>query len=126
MPLPLEVLVALDLQTGLLGLEIGGVIALIRVGMAAVELEDPLGDVVEEVPVVRHGEDGAGVFRQMLLQPGDGLGVEMVGRLVQQKQVRLLEQQLAECDPATLTTGELGDVGIARRQPQRIHGLIEA
>src|SRR5690606_6476298 len=57
--LELGVLAALHLHALGLLLQVGGVVALVRVGAAAVELEDPLGDVVEEVPVVRDGDDGA-------------------------------------------------------------------
>ena len=100
---------ALDLEAVLLGLEVGRVVALVGVGLAAVELEDPLGDVVEEVPVVGDGQDGAGVRRQVVLQPLHRLGVEVVGGLVEQQQVGLLEQQLAQRDAAALTTGEVVD-----------------
>ncbi len=37
--------------------------------MATVELEDPLGHVVEEVAVVGHRDHGAGVFLEVTLQP---------------------------------------------------------
>ncbi len=55
--LALGVLLALDLEPGGLRLQVGGVVALVRVGTAAVELEDPLGDVVQEVPVVGDRDD---------------------------------------------------------------------
>ncbi len=44
---------------------------------------------------MRHGDDGAGIFLQMPFQPGDRFGVEMVGRLVEQQQIGLL--QAASC-----------------------------
>jgi hypothetical protein len=69
--LPLEVLLALDLQPGRLQLQVRRVVAFVRVGAAAVELEDPLGHVVEEVAVVGDGEDRAWVLREVLLQPLD-------------------------------------------------------
>src|SRR5207248_3902304 len=47
----------------------------------AVELEDPARDVVEEVTIVRDRDDRTGVLVQMVLEPGDALGVEVVGRL---------------------------------------------
>src|SRR5215207_3498357 len=80
--LALGVLGALALEAGGLGLEVGGVVALVGVVPAAVELEDPLGDIVEEVPVVGDGDDGAGVLLEVLLEPGHALGVEVVGGLV--------------------------------------------
>ena len=121
----LGVLLALDGQALLLLLQVGGVVALVRVGAAAVELEDPLRDVVEEVPVVGHGQDGAGVLREVLLQPQHALGVEVVGRLVEQQQVGRLEQQLAQRDAAALTTRQDADVGVGRRQAQRVHRLLD-
>src|SRR6202034_3853562 len=47
---PLDVLLALDLDPRRLRLQIRGVVSLVRVGMASVELEDPARNVVEEVP----------------------------------------------------------------------------
>ena len=121
----LGVLLALDLQAGLLLLQVGRVVALVGVGAAAVELEDPLGDVVHEVAVVGHGDDGAVVGREVLLEPQHRLGVEVVGGLVEQQQVGLLQQQLAQRDAAALTTGEHGDVGVRRRAAQGVHRLLE-
>ena len=71
------------------------------------------------------GEDGAGVVLQVLLQPQHALGVEVVGGLVEEQQVGLLQEQLAQGDPAALTTGQDGDVGVGRRAAQRVHRLLE-
>jgi hypothetical protein len=124
-PLQLGVLLPFDLQATRLGLQVRGVVAFVRVALAAVDLEDPLRDVVEEVPVVRDGDHGAGVLLQVLLEPLHTLGIEMVGRLVEQQEIRLLEQQLAQGDPALLAAGQDGHVGIARRAPEGVHGLVE-
>jgi hypothetical protein len=61
----------------------------------------------------------------VLLEPQDRLGVQVVGGLVEQQQVGLLQQQLAQGDATALTTGEHRDVGVRWRAPQRIHGLLE-
>ncbi len=71
------------------------------------------------------GEHGAGVLGQVLLQPLHALGVEVVGGLVEQQQVGLLQQEPAQRDPAPLAAGEHRDVGVAGRAPQRIHRLLE-
>ena len=121
----LRVLLALDGEALLLLLEVRRVVALVRVETTAVDLADPAGDVVEEVPVVGDGEDGARVARKVLFEPEDGFGVEVVGGLVEQEKVGLLQQQLAQRDAALLTTGEDGDIGVTGRAAQGVHGLLE-
>jgi len=49
----------------------------------------------------------------------------VVGRLVEEEQVRLGEEQPAQRDPPTLTARERPDVGIARREPKGVHGDLE-
>ena len=93
--------------------------------MTAVDLRDPLGHVVEEVAVVGDGDDGTLVGGQVLLQPQHALGVQVVGGLVQQQQVRCLQQQLAQGHAAALTTGQVLDLGVRRRAAQGVHGLLE-
>src|SRR5213083_30759 len=80
----------------LLLLEPGRVIALPRDAAAAVELEDPAGHVVEEVAIVGDRHDRARIFLEEALQPRHRLGIQVVGRLVEQQHVGLGEQQPAE------------------------------
>ena len=47
--------------------------------------------------------DRAGKVTQRPFEPGDAFRVQMVGRLIEQQQVRLFQQQPAQRDPATLT-----------------------
>ena len=75
---------------------------------------------------MRDRQHGARVLRQVLFEPLHTLGVEVVGGLVEQQEVRLLEQQLAQRDSAPLATGEVGDRLVARRAPQRVHRLLDA
>jgi cyclopropane-fatty-acyl-phospholipid synthase len=49
----------------------------------------------------------------------------VVGRLVEQQQVGLLQKQLAQRDASAFAAGEHADVGVARRQPQRVHRHLE-
>ena len=79
-----------------------GVVALPRNAAAAVELEDPAGDVVEEVAVVGDDEDGARIVAQVALEPQHRFGIEVVGRLVEQQKLGLLQQQPAQRDAAAL------------------------
>ena len=71
------------------------------------------------------GQHGAGVGLEVALQPVHRLGVQVVGRLVEQQQVGLLQQQLAQRDPAPLAAGEHVDHGVRRRAAQRVHRLLE-
>ena len=62
---------------------------------------------------------------QVLLEPLHTLGVEVVGRLVEQQQVRLGQQQLAQRHPAPLTAGQMRHRLVGRRAAQRVHRLLE-
>ena len=57
--------------------------------LAAVELQDPAGQLAEEHAVVGHEHQRGVPAVQELLQPVDGVDVQMVGRLVQQQQIGL-------------------------------------
>ena len=70
-------------------------------------------------------QDRAGIFAQMAFEPVHRLGVEMVGGLVQQQQVRLVQQQLAQRDAALLAAREMGHLGVVGRTDQGVHGLID-
>ena len=109
----------------LLLLEPGGVVALPGNAVPAVELEDPAGHVVEEVAVVGHADDRARVLLEVFLEPGDGLRVEVVGRLVEQQHVGLRQQQPAERDAAALAAGELRHLRFPGRQAQRVGRDVE-
>jgi len=74
---------------------------------------------------VRHGDHRAGVLLQEALEPRDRLRIEMVGRLVEQQKIRRLQQQPAERNPAAFAARKLGDVGVRRRQAQRVHRVLE-
>ena len=119
------VLAALLLQPLGLGFEIFGVVALVGNAAAAVELEDPAGDIVEEVAIVGDDHHRARIGAQMLFQPRRRLGVEMVGRLVEQQQIGLAQKQLAERDAAALAARQLGDVGFLGRAAQRLHRHLD-
>ena len=121
----LSVLLALNFEAGTLLLQVGGVVTLVGVQVTAVNLGDPLCHVVEEVTVVGNRDDGTLVGLQVLLQPEHGLCVQVVGGLVEQQQVRLLQQQLAQCHAAALTTGEVGDGHVSGRATQRFHCLLQ-
>ena len=72
-----------------------------------------------------HGEDGTGVLREVLLEPLHRLGIQVVGRLVEQQQVGLAQQQLAQRNSASLAPGQDRNISLGRWAAQRVHGLFE-
>ena len=124
-PPPGGVPLLLDCQPRFLLLEPRGVVALEREALPAVELEDPAGHVVEEVPIVGHGDHGALVRLEVPLEPRNGLGVEVVRGLVEEQQVGRGEQEPTERDAAALAAGERRHVAVALREPQRVHRTVE-
>ena len=70
-------------------------------------------------------DHGAGIVAQMMLEPGDALGVEMVGRLVEQENVGLGRAAACTARRGALAAGERLHVGIAGRAAERIHRLLD-
>src|SRR5208283_5028362 len=91
----------------------------------AIELENPAGDIVQKIAVMCDDQDRARVSAQMAFQPVHGFRVEMVGWLVQQQKLRLLQKESAERDAAALAAGEFGDRSVVGRTAERIHRLID-
>ena len=121
----LGVLGALDFHTLGLGLQVRGVVALVRVQLTTVNLADPLSHVIHEVAIVGNGDDGTLVLVQELLQPQNRLGVKMVGRLVKQQQIRSFQQQLAQSHTTAFTAGAHRHRSIRIRALQSIHSLLK-
>ena len=76
-----------------------GVVTLPGDALAAVEFQNPAGHVVEEVAVVGYADDSAFVLLKVLLEPVDAFGIQVVGGLVEEKDVGLLQQQTAQGNP---------------------------
>jgi hypothetical protein len=66
---------------------------------------------------VGDGDHRSRKLLQMLLQPGDTFGIEVVGGLVEQQEIGLFEQYTTERDSALLTAAQLSHVSVRRRQP---------
>ena len=77
------------------GLE-GGEAFLLPADLTAVDPERGAGQLAEEGAVVRDHHEGLAGLGQVGFQPADRLDVEMVGRFVQQQQVRVLGQDLGQ------------------------------
>ena len=90
--------------------------------MTAVQFQNPAGNIVKKIAVVRNHYHGSLVFLKMIFQPCNRFGIQMVGRFVKQQHIGFLKQQTAQCNTAFFTAGKLGYVSIGRRTTQRIHG----
>ena len=84
------------------------------------DVGDAGDDGIEEVAIVRDEDDRVGIGAKVLLEPVAGLEVEMIGRLVEQQQVRPSEQQLGERDPHLPAAGErfAGPAGVLAAESQ--------
>ena len=102
-----------------------GIVALPGNAGAAVQFQDPLGRVVEEVAVVGDCHHRAREALQEVFQPLHALGVQVVGGLVQQQHVGPGQQQAAQRHAALLTARQVADGGLPRRQAQRVGGHLE-
>ena len=100
------------------------IIALVRDALAAIEFQRPTRDAVEEVAVVGDEDHAAGIVFEVMLQPVGGLGVEMVGRLVEQQDVRPRQQQLRQRHAPPLAAGQVLHARMRRRAVQRLQRLL--
>ena len=92
-------------------IEVLGVVADVVGDRAQRQVGDAADHRVEEVAVVGDQDDGVRVAAEVVLEPVAGLQVEMVGRLVEEQQARLAQQQLGQRQthlPATREVLRLG------------------
>lgn len=72
-----------------------------------------------------HGDHGAGVVLERALQPGHRLGVQVVGGLIEEEEVRRGEEQPAQRHPAPLPNRKSRHIGVSGWQAQGIYGDLE-
>ena len=94
---------------------VGAVVAAERGQAPVAELPDPGHGRVEEGPVVRGDEERPGSPPEMLLEPFERVEVEVVGRLVEQQQVRVGDDQAGQRRPGLLA---------ARQRRRRFRPLV--
>ena len=88
----LLILFELKLIPGLLFLHVEGIVAAVIFRLSAPEFHDPVYHLIQEIPVMGDGEHRALEFQQVFLQPLHAFHVQMVGGLVQQQNICLLQQ----------------------------------
>ena len=104
-----------DLLSKRTGLQIGGVIARMRVGFPLRDFDDPRGDGFEKIPVVRDHHHRARKATKKILQPACGLGVEVVGGFVEKQKIGLGRKSATERDTALFTTRQRANQRVQRR-----------
>ena len=72
-----------------------------------------------------NGHHRARIARKELLQPVHRLGIQVIGRLVQQQHVRLGQQQAAQGDTALLAARQQSHLGFPWRQAQGVGGDLK-
>ena len=73
---------------------------------APIQLDDAAGHMPHEGAIVADEQQRARKAQDELLQPGDGLDVQMVGRLIQQQQIRITDQCTPQQDASAPTAGQ--------------------
>ena len=104
------VLVADELLNELRGLIPEVVVADVLLDLAVVDVHDVGADGVQEVAVVADYDDKTGVLvvHDEVFQPVDCLNIEVVGRLVEQNDIRLTEKRLRKQDLHLLAAVRVG------------------
>lgn len=132
---PVELFFQLGLAAGFLALDvggadelaahIGGIDAIVEVAAAVVDLQHAVADGIQEIAVVGYEDDGFFGGGQEVLQPFDGVKVEVVGGLVQDEDVRFGHQNAGEVGLAALSSGEQGEgFGKIGETEDGEHGLV--
>ena len=103
----LEVLLHALLVAALLFNGIKAVVAAVKLRLAVQDLDDAGDGAVQEIAVVGDGDHGAPEGADILLQPLGGLKVQVVGGLIQQENVRILQDQAAQVHPGLFAAGQL-------------------
>ena len=65
-----------------------------------------VGDALQQVPVVRDHHERAGPAVQDVFHGSQGVGVQIVGGLIEHQHVRFSHQQAQQLQPAALTAGQ--------------------
>ena len=86
--------------------DVAGVVAAVLLALAHQNLHHAGADVIKEIPVVGDDQHTAPVGGEIRLQPRQRLHIQMVGRLVEQQQVGLLQQQARQTQACLFAAAE--------------------
>src|SRR5205814_4466226 len=117
---PLDLLGLLGCGLRRRGLALGALPRIRRVAAAVLhdrsllERQGPTRDAVKEPPVMRGHQDCFVLLDEKSLQPFERCDIEMIRGLVEQKDVRVVEEQPRETEACPLATGKRGHLAIAQ------------
>ena len=74
---------------------------------SAGNLQRTIGDIIDKRTVVAHEYDSLCALSKKLFQPLDTFNIKMVGRLIEQEDIRFLQQDFCQFDTHTPSTGKL-------------------
>ena len=122
----LFILLHLKIKPRLLFIHIEGVVAGIEFRMAVHDFNNPLGYLIEKIPVMGDGQHRTLKGLDIALQPFHAAQVQMVGRLVQEQNVGFFQQQTRQIDPRLFPAGKAvkGLCALLRRNGQAVAYLI--
>ena len=104
----LLVLLELQIEAGLLFLQIEGIVAVVMLGLAIGDLDDPVNHAVEEIAVMRDGQRGALELPDIALKPLDAAKIQVVGGLVEQQNIRLFQKEPCQVHAGFFSAGKGG------------------
>ena len=119
----LGVLSGFGFQSRLLAIQVRRVVARPTREPAAIEFQDAGRHLAEQGSIVRNEEQRAAVAEQKILQPADGVDVQVVGRLVQQQEIRAADHGLGQEHAAFHTGGKSGHIQVRLEAHARDDGL---
>ena len=83
------------------------VVAAVKLGAAVQHLDDAVDGAVQEIAVMGNGDHGAVELIEIFLQPLGGLQVQMVGGLIQQQDIRILQNEASQIHAGLFAAGEV-------------------
>ena len=84
----------------------GGVVTAVSVRHAVLEVDDAIDHAIEELAVVRDQKQRPWILAQPGFQPQDGVEVQMIGRLIEQQEVRAAHERLRYIETYAPAAGE--------------------
>ena len=100
--LPTPLLIRLNPLPYRLALQKVTVIPRMTVEHRVIHLQNPRRDPVQKIPVMRHKQNRPWKILQITLQPHNRLRIQVVGRLIQQQNIRLRHQRPRQRHPTLL------------------------